>query len=269
MTFLDRLLRASRAHGSLLCIGLDPQPALMPPVSVRDFNRAIVQATQDLVCAYKPNLAFYEALGREGLEALEATLAAIPSGIPIIGDAKRGDVGPSAQAYAQALFEKWGFHAATVNPYLGYDALAPFFDYTERGVFLLCRTSNPGAGDFQDLTSSPTGENPQPLFLHVARKSQEWNRHGNLGLVVGATYPEELRQVRELCPDMPLLIPGIGAQGGDLAAAVAYGVDNQGEKAIICASRSVLYASQGRDFAEAARKEAARLREAMYRGGTA
>jgi len=258
MNFLEKLLHAARSNRSLLCIGLDPDPELMPKVDFFQFNRAIIDATSDLVCAYKPNLAFYEALGIEGLKALERTVAYIPKGIPIIGDAKRGDIGSTARAYARALFETLGFDAATVNPYLGYDSLEPFMEYKEKGVFILCRTSNVGSAHFQALTLTETSG---PLFELVAQSAREWNLYGNLGLVVGATYPEELRRVRQICPEMPLLIPGIGAQGGDLASAVRYGVDAKGEKAIISSSRQIIYASKGEDFAAAAREAALNLRD--------
>jgi orotidine-5'-phosphate decarboxylase len=261
LTFLDKLSAISRRNRSLLCIGLDPDPALMPPVSVFEFNRAIIEATSDLVCAYKPNLAFYEALGVEGLEALKKTVEFIPDDVVVIGDGKRSDIGHSAGAYAKALFSYFGFDATTVNPYLGHDSVAPFLEYRDRGVFILCRTSNTGATDFQDL-SSPQGE---ALFHLVARKAGQWNQYGNGGLVVGATYPEELRQIRQLCPQMPLLIPGVGAQGGDLELAVRYGVDSRGERAIINSSRQVIYASKGQDFAQAARRAALRLRDEINR----
>ncbi len=254
---MEKLLSAARSNKSLLCIGLDPDPGLMPDVDVLQFNKAIVDATSDLVCAYKPNLAFYEALGIEGLRALEQTVAYIPDSIPIIGDAKRGDIGSTARAYAKALFETFGFDAATVNPYLGRDSIEPFIEYKEKGVFILCRTSNVGSAHFQAL---PLLQTSRPLFELVAQRAKEWNLYGNVGLVVGATYPQELRWVRQLCPEMPLLIPGIGAQGGDLADAVRYGVDAEGEKAIISSSRQILYASPGSDFAPAAREAALKLR---------
>jgi len=257
MDFSEKLLQAARSNKSLLCIGLDPDPELMPDVGVFEFNKAIVDATSDLVCAYKPNLAFYEVLGIEGLRALEQTVAYIPESIPIIGDAKRSDIGSTARAYAKALFETFGFDAATVNPYLGGDSIEPFIEYKEKGVFILCRTSNLGSAHFQALTLLQTS---RPLFELVAERAKEWNLYGNVGLVVGATYPEELRRVRELCPEMPLLIPGIGAQGGDLADTVRYGVDAKGEKAIISSSRQILYASRGADFAPAAREAALKLR---------
>jgi orotidine-5'-phosphate decarboxylase len=255
MKFTDKLPNASRKNQSWLCIGLDPDPELMPVVDVLQFNKAIIEATSDLVCAYKPNLAFYEALGTEGLAILEKTVKYIPGDIPVIGDAKRGDIGNTAKAYAKALFSVLGFDAATVNPYLGYDSIEPFINYQDKGVFILCRTSNKGATDFQNLLT-----NGLPLYEAVAQKAQEWNIHGNIGLVVGATYPEELKKVRSICPEMPLLIPGIGAQGGDLASAVGYGVDAKGEKAIINVSRQILYASKEKDFAQAARSVAEKIR---------
>jgi orotidine-5'-phosphate decarboxylase len=255
MKFIDKLLNASRKNKSWLCIGLDPDPELMPQVDVPQFNKAIIEATSDLVCAYKPNLAFYEALGTEGLAILEKTVKYIPGDIPVIGDAKRGDIGNTARAYARALFSVIGFDAATVNPYLGFDSIEPFIDYQDKGVFILCRTSNKGATDFQNLRT-----NGLPLYEAVAQKAKEWNTYGNIGLVVGATYPEELKKVRSICPEMPLLIPGIGAQGGDLASAVGYGIDAKGEKAIINVSRQILYASKEKDFARAARNIAEKIR---------
>lgn len=256
MTFTDKLLNVSRKNKSWLCIGLDPDPELMPRVEVLQFNRAIIESTCDLVCAYKPNLAFYEALGTEGLAILEKTIKYIPGDIPVIGDAKRGDIGNTARAYARALFSVFGFDAATVNPYLGFDSIEPFISYKDKGVFILCRTSNRGALDFQDLYT-----NGLPLYETVARKAREWNIHSNIGLVVGATYPEDLKKVRSICPEMCLLIPGIGAQGGDLASAVGCGVDAQGQKAIINVSRQILYASKERDFPQAARNRAEKIRK--------
>lgn len=244
-------------------MGLDPDPARMPVADAAEFNRAIVDATVDLVCAYKPNLSFYEAMGIEGLKALERTIAHIKERAPdsvIIGDAKRGDVGASAEAYARAMFDVWQFDAVTVNAYLGGDTVRPFLDYRDRGVFILCRTSNPGAGDLQDLRSISSGE---PLYRTVAAQVKGWDSAGNVGLVVGATYPAEIQQLRELCPDIPFLIPGVGAQGGDLREATLNGVDCNGRRAVINASRSVLYASAGSDYAEAARKEASNLRDGI------
>jgi len=257
MNFIEKLQKSARSNNSLLCIGLDPDPELMPSgVSVLEFNQAIIEATYDLVCAYKPNLAFYEAMGVEGLRTLADTVGCIPDTVPVIGDAKRSDIGNTMDAYAKALFEGYGFDAVTVNPYLGGDSIEPFIAYEDKGVFILCRTSNPGSADFQDLKIDK-----QPLYEVVARKALEWNKHGNIGLVVGATYPEDIRRLRRICPDMPILIPGVGKQGGDLAAAVRNGVDSSKEKAIINSSRGIIYASKGRDFAEAARTAALKLRD--------
>ena len=261
MNFIEKLTNATERNKSLLCIGLDPDPELMPgKIGVLEFNKAIIDATADLVCAYKLNLAFYEALGDEGLDALKRTVKHIPDDIPVIGDAKRGDIGNTAKAYARAIFSNLGFDATTVNPYLGFDSIDPFIQYRDKGVFILCRTSNAGALDFQSLRIGEEG-NYRHLFEIVAFKAAQWNKHGNIGLVVGATYPEELRLIRQNHPDMPLLIPGIGAQGGDLASAVRYGVDTQGQKAIINSSRQIIYASRGKDFAQAARRAASELRE--------
>jgi len=281
MSFFQTLARAIERNDSLLCVGLDPDPDRLPAglragkagaADVAAFQRAIIEATSDLVCAYKPNLAFYEALGEAGAEALRGTLAAIPAGVPVIGDAKRGDVGHTARAYARALFDGWGFDAVTVNPYLGGDSVEPFLEREDRGVFLVCRTSNPGARDFQDL-SVIAGESAhggqagatRPLFEVVAERAKEWNTRGNVGLVVGATYPEELGRLRELCPRMTFLVPGVGAQGGDLEASLRRGLDAGGGGLIINVSRQVLYASQGDDFAAAARQAALALRDEIGR----
>ncbi len=261
MNFNEKLITASRKNKSLLCVGLDPDPDLMPDkVGVFEFNKAIIDATSDLVCAYKLNLAFYEALGDEGLDALKRTIKCIPDDIPIIGDAKRGDIGNTAKAYARAIFSIYNFDATTVNPYLGFDSIEPFIQYRDKGVFILCRTSNAGAVDFQALRCE-VEDGYRPLFELVALKASQWNTYGNIGLVVGATYPEELRLIRNSHPDMPLLIPGIGAQGGDIATAVRYGVDAQGEKAILNSSRQIIYASREKDFAQTARRVASELRD--------
>jgi orotidine-5'-phosphate decarboxylase len=261
MNFIEKLAQAGKKNNSLLCVGLDPDPAMMPEkIGVYEFNKAIIDATADLVCAYKPNIAFYEALGNRGLEALFRTREYISQEITVIIDAKRGDIGSTARAYAHSLFDRFNFDAATVNPYLGFDSLEPFIRYRERGVFILCRTSNKGAVDFQSLPVK-TERGQKMLFEVVAEKVNEWNKNGNLGLVVGATYPEELKMIRERYPDMPLLIPGVGAQGGDLKQAVKYGVDAGRDKTIINSSRQIIYASNGRDFAAAARREAKTLRD--------
>ena len=264
MTFLDSLLEAGRRNRSLLCVGLDPSARKLPAAvrsaadPIYTFCLAIVEATADLVCAYKPNIAFFEALGPAGIETLRRLIADRPRNVPIILDAKRGDMGSTAEAYAEAVFERLGADAVTLNPYLGSDALAPFLRHADKGCIVLCKTSNPGSAELQELELAGGG----PLYLEVARRARDdWNGNGNVGLVVGATYPGVLAQVRELCPAMPLLVPGVGAQGGELAAATRAAIDSRGERAIISASRSILYASDGADFAEAARQEALRLRD--------
>ncbi len=261
MNFVEKLTTAAQKNRSLLCVGLDPDPELMPDkVNVFEFNKAIIEATSELVCAYKLNLAFYEALGDEGLDAVKSTIKYTPDYIPIIGDAKRGDIGNTAKAYARAIFSNLNFDATTVNPYLGFDSIEPFIQYRDKGVFILCRTSNAGALDFQSLRCE-VENGYRPLFELVALKASQWNIHGNIGLVIGATYPEELGLIRQSCPDMPLLIPGIGAQGGDIALAVRYGIDAQGEKAILNSSRQIIYASREKDFAQAAGRVASELRD--------
>ena len=260
MNFIEKLKNAVQKNSSLLCVGLDPDPALMPDgISVFEFNKAIIEATSDLVCAYKLNFAFYEVLDIEGMETLKRTIKCVPEDIVVIGDAKLGDIGNTAKFYARTIFSTFNFEAATVNPYLGFDSIEPFIQYPEKGVFILCRTSNRGAADFQDLRCQVEGGN-RPLFEIVAAKANQWNSNGNIGLVIGATYPEELKLIRQSYPDMPLLIPGVGAQGGDLASVVRYGVDAKKEKTIINSSRQIIYASAEKDFAEAARQVATELR---------
>ncbi|RQV93475.1 orotidine-5'-phosphate decarboxylase [bacterium] len=263
MNFITRLAEASHANRSLLCIGLDLEPSAMPDgIDFYAFNREIIDATRDLVCAYKPNIAFYEADGISGLVALRKTIQYIGGKIPVILDAKRGDIGNTAKAYARAIFDDFGADAVTASPYLGRDSLEPFMERADKGVFILCRTSNAGSGDFQSLTVE-TATGKKMLFEAVAEKVNEWNVHGNLGLVAGATYPQELKLLRGRYPQMPLLIPGVGSQGGDLQEVMDYGVDVKRERTVINSSRQVLYASKGTDFAEAARKVALKLRDDM------
>lgn len=264
--FFEKLRNASEKNDSLLCVGLDPDPALMPVDDISAFSGAIIEATSDLVCAYKPNLGFFEAFGEAGFEALRQIVAAVPKDVPIIADAKRGDIGNTARFYAKAIFETYGFDATTVNVYGGIDAIEPFISYRDKGIFVWCRSSNPGAADLQDLTVAPDNE---PLFLKVARLAREWNEHGNIGLVVGATYPAEMLRVREICPDMPVLLPGIGAQGGDMAEAVHAAADSNGSGFIVAVSRQVLYAGRDADYATAARKAAQELRDDINRLRTA
>jgi orotidine-5'-phosphate decarboxylase len=261
MNFIEKLARASEKNKSLLCVGLDTDASLIPGKNgIFEFNKAIIDATADLVCAYKPNIAFYEAEGNAGLDALKKTRDYVPADIPVIVDAKRGDIGNTASAYARSLFDYFKFDATTASPYLGFDSLEPFINYRDRGVIILCRTSNKGAVDFQSLRCE-TESGPKMLYEVVAEKVNGWNVHGNLGLVVGATYPGELKVIRERYPEMPLLIPGVGTQGGELSQVVRYGADAKRQKTIINSSRQILYASRGADFATAARKTAQELRD--------
>jgi orotidine-5'-phosphate decarboxylase len=264
MRFTEKLAAAVKENDSLLCVGLDPDPALMPIDDVARFNREIVEATAGLVCAFKPNIAFYEALGEGGLDALRQTLAAIPSQIPVIIDAKRGDIGNTSAAYAKAILEVWGADAMTVNCYGGGDSLEPFLQYEDKGILVWCRSSNPGAGDLQDLEVEYEGLK-QPLWQAVARQALGWNTRGNVGLVMGATYPAQLAEARAIGPSMPILVPGVGAQEGALAESVRAGVDKDGAGILVSASRGVLYASRGPDYAGAAAVMAAQLRDEINR----
>ncbi len=264
MDFIARLRAAQERNRSLLCVGLDPRRESLP-ASCREhktpflaFNREVIAATADLVCAYKPQVAHYAAVGAEA--ELEATIAYLKERhpeIPVILDAKRGDIGATAACYAEEAFVRYQADAVTVNPYLGGDTLAPFLEWADRGVVILCRTSNPGSGELQGLEVD--GE---PLYLWVARLAAEkWNRRGNILLVVGATWPGELARVREVVGEMPLLVPGIGAQGGDLAAVLKAGLDRSGHGLIINSSRGVIYAGEGTGFRAGIRAAAWELRE--------
>jgi orotidine-5'-phosphate decarboxylase len=264
-SFHARLARSWDAAGSMLCVGLDPDPARMPapladaPDAVERFCTEIVDATADLVCAFKPQIAFFASQRAE--PALERVCAHIRDRHPhvtLILDAKRGDIGSTAEHYAREAFVRYGAHAVTVNPYLGTDSVEPYFRHGG-GVLALCRTSNPGGDDFQSLVADG-----RPLYVHVAeRVAAEWSQLGDCGLVVGATYPQELADVRSVAPELPLLVPGVGAQGGSAAAAVEHGADHRGRGLIVSSSREVLYASGGDDFAVAARAEALRTASAL------
>lgn len=261
--FFERLAAAVERTGSRLCVGLDPDIAAVPVGEIAARNRRLIEATSDLVCCYKPNIAFYEARGAAGMTALRETLAAIPPETPFIIDAKRGDIGSTAAAYAAALFDDLGASAVTVNPYLGEDSLQPFLCREDRGVFIVCRTSNPGGGDLQDLPVVLHNDTT-PLYLAVAERAQAWNRRGNVGLVTGSTYPRELAQIRERCPGLPLLIPGIGAQGGALEASVQAAANGRADGFIVSASRGVAGAAgPGEDLGTAARAAAIRLRDGI------
>jgi orotidine-5'-phosphate decarboxylase len=259
--FFEKLRAAVRGNSSFLCVGLDPDPDLMPQAHVPGFLQAVVEATSDIACAYKPNLAFFEALGPQGMRQLMEGIRSVPAGIPVIADAKRGDIGNSARFYARALFDVYDFDAATVNPYGGRDSVEPFAEYAERGVFVWCRGSNPGAADFQDL---PLADGRR-LYEAVASAAREWNTIGNIGLVAGATWPRQIARVRELCPGMTLLVPGVGSQEGDLEGAVEAAMDGEGAGFLVNASRAVLYASRGTDYAAAARRAAVGLRDRINR----
>ena len=264
MTFLEKLNRSISLNNSLLCVGLDTDASKLPKSiagsadPIVAFNRRIIEATKDVACAYKINLAFYESLGERGWKAVHETLDAVPNSVITIGDAKRGDIGNSAAQYAKVLMDDFKFDASTVNAYMGKDCVDPFIAREDRGAFVLALTSNPGSKDFQLMKSGT-----KPLYLHVAAKAKKWNEKKNLGLVVGATHPADLAKIRKTVPDMPLLIPGVGAQGGDMRAVVKHGCTKSGSLAIINASRSILYASSGEDFADAARNEALRMRDAI------
>lgn len=271
MTFVHELAEAWRRNDSLVCVGLDPELERFPPdiaagaSPIFEFNRAIIDATADLVCAYKPQFAHYAACEAEG--ELERTIAYVHEahpGIPVILDAKRGDIGSTAGRYAVEAFERYGADAVTVNPYLGGDSLEPFLEYADKGVIVLCRTSNAGAGDLQDLDVGG-----RKVYQAVAAlAAHRWNRRGNVLLVVGATYPRELAEVRRIVGNMPLLVPGVGAQGGDVAQAVTQGRTADGTGLVVNSARGILYASQGADFASAARAATERLRAEINRHRT-
>lgn len=270
-TTFTTLLEQRWRKQNFVCVGLDPEydriPASVKQTSTVDetvllFNQDIIDATHDLVCAYKPNSAFYEALGEPGWHALRQTIRYIKERyphIPVILDAKRADIGNTNLGYVSAAFDVLGADAVTVHPYLGREALSPFLERKDKGILVLVKTSNPGSGEFQNL---PVGTTQEPLYQVIARHvARDWNIHGNCALVVGATYPAELQQVRAIVGDMPILLPGIGAQGGDVAATVQAGKDSRGWGMIISSSRSVIFASPGEDFAQAARQVAMQLRD--------
>jgi orotidine-5'-phosphate decarboxylase len=253
---------------SLVCVGLDPEPAKFParfandPDAVFNFCREIVDATAQYVCCFKPQIAHFAALGAEGaLQRLVAHIHAAHPGIPVILDSKRGDIGSTAQHYATEAFDRYAADAVTANPYLGRDSLQPFLDRADRGVVILCRTSNPGAADLQDLNIDG-----RPLYQHVAEKiARDWNGNGNCALVVGATWPQQLREVRAIVGDLPLLVPGVGAQGGDVEAVVTNAKTTDGTGLVVSSSRAILYASEGDDFAAAAAAAAKSLRDEINR----
>jgi len=274
MTFLDMLRGAERQNRSLLCVGLDPDPARFPDhmkgdaSRIYDFCAAIVEATADTALAFKPQIAYFAAHRAEDqLERLMAHMRAIAPQVPVILDAKRGDIGSTAEQYAIEAFERYGADAVTLSPFMGFDSVQPYLKRHDKGAFLLCRTSNPGGDDLQNQILA-FKERESRVFEHIARLAQgPWNLNGQLGLVVGATYPDEIERVREIAPTLPLLIPGVGAQGGDAVATVRAGLRVQGGETtgpiVVNSSRAILYASAGDDFAQAARREALRTRDLL------
>jgi orotidine-5'-phosphate decarboxylase len=289
VTFNEKLISASRNNDSWLCVGLDSDPEKIPanlgsgPGAVLNFNKAIIEATSDLVCAYKPNSAFYESLGYEGMRVLKETIEIIPEDVPVILDSKRGDIGNTAAHYARSAFEYYKADAVTVNPYLGKDSIAPFIDYKDKGVIILCVTSNRSSNEIQKklllLDDPPSLEKLPPqskartaaeffryststVYAYIAGLAVEWNKYGNLGLVVGATSPNELRRIRKLVGEtMPILIPGVGAQGGDLEGAVDGGSNSRGNMAIINVSRGIIYSESGTSLRESVREQAKLYRD--------
>ncbi|MFP4529072.1 MAG: orotidine-5'-phosphate decarboxylase [Candidatus Kapaibacterium sp.] len=259
MKTYDKIIKASEKNKSRLCVGLDTDILKIPhflrdvPGGMLLFNRSIIETTRDLVCAYKINFAFYERYGRNGFDIIEKTIDAIPKDIVIIADAKRGDIGNTSKFYSTAILDRFGADAITVNPYMGKDSVSPFLEEKEKMVFLLALTSNPGSADFQKLESEG-----KPIYRHVVEKSLTWADRANLGYVVGATYPEELASIREIAKNNMLLIPGVGAQGGDIAATMKA---NGNGPAIVNVSRGIIFASDKVDFAEKAREKAKQYRD--------
>lgn len=272
MNFIQQLSKAEQLNDSMLCVGLDPEPGKFPGAwkgdagRIYDFCAAIVDATKDLVSAFKPQIAYFAAHRAEGqLERLMAHIKRVAPSVPVILDAKRGDIGSTAEQYAKEAFERYQADAVTVSPFMGLDSIEPYLRYPDKGVILLCRTSNAGGNDWQMQRLAEVPGQPR-LFEHLAHLAQtQWNKNGQLGLVVGATYPEEIARVRELAPSLPLLIPGVGAQGGDAAATVKAGWRADGP-IIVNSSRAVLYAGSSlEDFAAAARRAAQATREQLQR----
>ncbi len=271
MNFIQQLKQAEGLNDSLLCVGLDPEPAKFPGSwkgdagRIYDFCAAIVDATKDLVIAFKPQIAYFAAHRAEAqLEQLMAHIKRVAPHVPVILDAKRGDIGSTAEQYAKEAFERYQADAVTLSPFMGFDSIEPYLRYPDKGAILLCRTSNPGGSDWQNQRLADVPDQPK-LYEHLARLAQtDWNKNGQLGLVVGATFPAEIARVRELAPTLPLLIPGVGAQGGDAEATVQAGWKPTAP-IIVSSSRAVLYASSGEDFAAAARRVALQTREQLNR----
>ncbi len=274
MTFLEQLQGAERQNGSLLCVGLDPEPSKFPAglkgdaSKIYDFCAQIVDATADLAISFKPQIAYFAAHRAEDqLEKLMEHMRRNAPHVPVILDAKRGDIGSTAEQYAKEAFERYGADAVTLSPFMGFDSVQPYLKYHGKGAFLLCRTSNPGGDDLQNQRLASVEGQPL-MYEHIAKLAQgPWNLNGQLGLVVGATYPAEIERVRSLAPTLPLLIPGVGAQGGDAVATIKAGYRQSNGATtgavIVNSSRAILYASSGDDFAQAARKEAMRTRDVL------
>ncbi len=273
MSFMSALKQRWEQADTLVCVGLDPEPAKFPatfandPDAVFHFCRDIVDATAEYVCAFKPQIAHFAALAAESsLHRLIAHIHAAHPDIPVILDSKRGDIGSTAQHYASEAFDRYQADAATVNPYLGRDSVQPFLDRADKGVVILCRTSNPGASDLQDLPVQSENDGARPLYQHVAETiARDWNAHGNCALVVGATWPQQLREVRAIVGDLPFLVPGVGAQGGDVEAVVTNAKTTDGTGLIVSSSRAILYASNRDDYADAAANAARALRDEINR----
>ena len=272
MGFLARIQAAMEHNNSLLCVGLDPAPERYPGAfaereqGIFAFNQAIIDATADLVCAYKPQAAYYHAYSAE--DQLARTIDYIHThypNIPVILDSKRGDIGTTASQYATEAFDRYKADAVTVNPYMGVDTIEPFSCYQDKGTVVLCRTSNPGAAAIQNLLVQQADGQTAKLYEMIARMCQQWNKHNNILLVVGATNPAELKRIREITGDMTFLVPGLGAQGGDVAATVKNGLNSAGKGIIVNSSRGIIYASSGDDFAEKARQAAIELRDQVNR----
>ncbi len=270
LSFDQRVRQRMETSDSLVCVGLDPTIDHLPagidrtPAGVVEFCTQLISATADYAAAFKPNLGFYIGLGRTGLETLWQVRQAVPSGIPVILDCKVGDIDSTASAHAHGWFNEFDFDAITVNPYLGEDSIVPFMQNPTKGVIVVCKTSNPGSSDFQDLPATSTAS-AQPLYLTVADRCKAWNDQypASIGLVVGATYPDQLRAVRNHCPNQTILLPGLGKQGGDIRQAIDAGVDCSGLGLLCSASRSIMYASSNVDYAGAARESARTLRDAV------
>ena len=264
MNFMEKIAFAAKKNNSLVCVGLDPDLAKLPECvrncedPIFEFNRQIIDATKNYVCAYKPQAAYYA--GQDCDESLKKSIAYIKENapdVPVILDVKRGDIGSTAEYYAKEAFERYNADAVTVNPYMGLDAVKPFLDYADKGVIILCRTSNPHSGDLQNLVADGL-----PLYKHVAQLVRDnWNYNGNAALVVGATYPEELKELREMCPALPFLVPGVGAQVGDVEKVVKFGCDKSWGGIIVNSSRGIIYASKGEDFAAKSGEAACALRD--------